>query len=76
MDIVVRSNNRIFIIELKFNKSAADGLPQIKDKDYAKKFRVEYSSITALGINIALKKDTLDAKGPNRCIIEIAIEQL
>ena len=47
---------------LKFNKSAADGLKQIKDKNYAKKFKSQGLPITAVGLNIALGENIQKTK--------------
>ena len=56
MDIVIQLKNEIIIVELKFNLPAALGLQQIKDKDYAKKFRAEKKKLTAVGLSVQLKK--------------------
>lgn len=72
MDIVIETPSEIFIIEVKFNKSAADGLQQIKDKDYAKKFRGQGLPITAVGLSIELGAKA-DAKN---CVFDVVVEQL
>ncbi len=72
MDIVVETRNEIFIIELKFNKPAAQGLQQIKNKNYAKKFKIQGLPITAIGLSISLEKDA----ATHKCVADVAIEQL
>ena len=72
MDIVVETSGAIFIVEVKFNKPAADGLKQIKDKDYAKKFRAQGLPITAVGLSVGLGEKA-DAKN---CIFDVVVEQL
>jgi hypothetical protein len=72
MDIVIEIAHEIFIMELKFNKSAADGLKQIKDKNYAKKFKSLGLPITAVGLNIALGENIKKSK----CVIDVAVEKL
>lgn len=52
MDILIDIAHEIFIMGLKFNKSSADGLKQIKDKNYAKKFKSQGLPITAVGLNV------------------------
>ncbi|MBM3887249.1 hypothetical protein FJ364_04945, partial [Candidatus Dependentiae bacterium] len=72
MDIVIELHNAIFIVEVKFNQPAAAGLQQIKNKDYAKKFKAQSLPITAVGLSIALGTNVPKAK----CVIDIAIENL
>ncbi len=72
MDIVIETSGAIFIVEVKFNKPAADGLKQIKDKDYAKKFRAQGLPITAVGLSVGLGEKA-DAKN---CIFDVVVEQL
>lgn len=71
MDIVVTVPGAIFILELKFNKPAADGLQQIKDKDYAKKFRSQGLPLTAVGMSIALGQVE-----KNKCVFDVAVEKI
>lgn len=73
MDIVITLPNEIIIIELKFNKLAAEGLAQIKDKNYAKKFRAAGTKLMAVGLSITL--DKADEKN-NKCIADVAWEAL
>ncbi len=72
MDIVIEMHNKIIILELKFNKPATEGLQQIKDKNYAKKFRALGLPITAVGLSIALGKNTEKSK----CVVDLAVEKL
>ena len=72
MDIVIQFPKEIIIIEVKFNLPAADGLKQIKDKDYAKKFRASDKQLTAVGLSIALGKDTEQKS----CVVDVAYEAL
>ncbi len=72
MDIVVETRSEIFIIELKFNKPAAEGLRQIKDKNYAKKFKIQGLPITAIGLSITLQKEA----DMHKCVADVAIEKL
>lgn len=72
MDIVIETSGEIFIVEIKFNKPAAEGLQQIKDKDYAKKFRAKGLKLTAVGLSISLEH----AAGTKNCIFDVVAEQL
>lgn len=72
MDIVIETSGEIFIVEIKFNKPAAEGLQQIKDKDYAKKFRAKGLKLTAVGLSVSLEHST----GTKNCIFDVVAEQL
>jgi hypothetical protein len=72
MDIVIETSGEIFIVEIKFNKPAAEGLQQIKDKDYAKKFRAKGLKLTAVGLSVSLEHGT----STKNCIFDLAAEQL
>jgi hypothetical protein len=72
MDIVIETRRTIFIVEVKFNLPAAAGLQQIKDKDYAKKFKSQGLKLTAVGLSVALGKDI----AANKCIFDVVSEEL
>jgi hypothetical protein len=50
-DVVVQTPQYIYIFEFKFNKNAEDALQQIKDKDYADKYRATGKPIMGIGVN-------------------------
>jgi hypothetical protein len=50
-DVVVHTPQYIYIFEFKFNKNAEDALQQIKDKDYADKYRASGKTIIGVGVN-------------------------
>lgn len=58
-DLVVDLPKSIYIIELKFNKSAQEALEQIKDKKYYKKYAKSRKQITLVGINFTSKTKTI-----------------
>jgi hypothetical protein len=76
MDMVIELPTRIFIIELKFNKSAQEGMNQIKAKKYVQKYQVKSLPIMGVGINIALKGNNKPEGGDNRCVFDVVFEQL
>jgi hypothetical protein len=76
MDMMFETSNRIFIIELKFNKPAVEGLQQIKDKNYARKYLIKGLPIIGVGISIALKRDDQPHGTENRCVFDVAWERL
>ena len=71
-DLVIYLPDRIFIIETKFNDSAAKGLTQIIDRRYMHKFLAMGLPIEAVGINVNFKK----VRGKKQKLIEIARETI
>lgn len=51
-DIVVKMKQDIYIIELKYGKTAVQAMDQLLDKDYAAKFSEDGRPIFLLAINI------------------------
>lgn len=62
IDITIRTNSRIYIMELKFNGSAQEALEQIKSRGYADSFTLDDLPVTKVGINFSLegKKNITD----------------
>ena len=62
IDITIRTNSRIYIMELKFNGSAQEALEQIKSRGYADSFALDDLPVTKVGINFSLegKKNITD----------------
>ena len=66
MDIMMRSGNYIYIIELKRDGSADEALRQINEKDYARQFAKEQMKdtdlkIISIGINFSSEKRNIEA---------------
>ena len=61
LDCVVKTPERIYVIEFKLNKTAAVALQQIKDKGYAEKYRADPRDKMMLGINFS--SDTKSVEG-------------
>ena len=59
-DVVVETLTDVFIFEFKFNKTAQEGLDQIKKNAYADKFRVLNKTITGIGVNFSQDKRKID----------------
>jgi hypothetical protein len=66
-DAVVQTDTHIFIFEFKFNKSPEAAMTQLKNRDYAAKFRASGKKIIGIGLNFS------DA---NRALDEWLVEQL
>ncbi len=60
MDAVVKTEEYIHILEFKLNKSAEEGLNQIREKDYAAKYRQAGKTIVGVGINFDAEKKEID----------------
>ena len=56
-DSVVQTLTDVYIFEFKFNKTAEEGLEQIKKQDYAGKYRASDKVITGIGVNFNTDKD-------------------
>lgn len=56
-DITMETADNIYIMELKFGKSAQEALDQIKSKQYAKAFGMKDKEIVKIGLNFEISKD-------------------
>ena len=61
IDILVRTDNYVYIIELKYNHSAEEALQQIIDKDYSLPWANDNRRTIAIGINYSTEKRTIDS---------------
>ncbi len=60
IDAVIKTDDYIYIIEFKINQSAQQAIKQIKDKQYADKYKTDGKKITLLGINFDTEKKCID----------------
>jgi hypothetical protein len=56
IDMLVETEKNIFTIEFKCNQSADKAIEQIKDKNYAEKFKLKGKEIVLIGINFDTEK--------------------
>jgi hypothetical protein len=56
IDMLVETEKNIFIIEFKCNQSVEEAIEQIKDKNYADKFKLKGKEIVLIGINFDTEK--------------------
>lgn len=56
-DITMETADSIYIMELKFGKSAQEALDQIQTKQYANAFALEGKEIIKVGLNFEINKD-------------------
>ena len=56
-DITVETKDTIYVIELKFNKSAQEALDQINNKHYADAFALKGKTVEKIGMNFMIDED-------------------
>jgi hypothetical protein len=61
MDIALKLPHGIYIIELKYGKSADEATYQIIKKDYAVRFAADARPVWAVGMNISQDRRTIDS---------------
>jgi hypothetical protein len=54
--MLVETKTNIFIVEFKCNQSAEKAIKQIKDKNYADRFKLKNKEIILIGINFDTEK--------------------
>ena len=60
MDIALRLSDVIYIIELKYGKTADEAVDQIVKKDYAVRYAADPRPVVAVGLNISQDHRTID----------------
>ncbi len=60
IDAVVHTDTHVYVIEFKLDESAEAALQQIRDKQYADRFKLSKKTITALGINFSSSSKSVD----------------
>ena len=60
LDIALKLPDAIYILELKYNKTAEEGTDQIIAKDYAVRFAADTRPVYAVGLNISQDRRTID----------------
>ena len=61
IDLLMKTNDYIYIVEFKIDKSADDALKQIEDKQYAKPFETDTRRVYKIGINFSTKSRRIDS---------------
>lgn len=57
IDITMETADTIYVMELKFNKSAQEALDQINAKHYAQAFALKNKEIVKVGLNFSVKDE-------------------
>ena len=61
MDIALKLPDCIYIIELKYGKTAEEAVEQVVKKNYAVRFASDKRPVTAVGLNISEDRRTIDS---------------
>ncbi len=61
IDILLRTDDYIYVMELKYDKTAQEALEQIRRKEYALPWAVEGRTVIAIGINFSSEKRRIDS---------------
>ena len=56
-DITMETKDTIYVIELKFNKSAQEALDQINNKHYADALDIRCKTVETIGRNVKIDED-------------------
>ena len=57
IDITMETADTIYVMELKFNKSAEEALTQIEAKHYAEAFKMSGKKVVKIGLNFSVKDE-------------------
>ena len=57
IDITMETADTIYVMELKFNKSAEEALAQIEAKHYADAFKKSGKKMVKIGLNFSVKDE-------------------
>lgn len=57
IDITLETADTIYVMELKFNKSAEEALAQIETKHYADAFKMSGKMVVKIGLNFSVKEE-------------------
>ncbi|MDE6836023.1 MAG: ATP-binding protein [Muribaculaceae bacterium] len=68
IDILVRTREYVYIMELKYDKSSEEALAQIERKEYALPWSIDSRSVIAIGINYSSVKRRIDGWSEKRLI--------
>jgi len=61
MDIALKMPDAIYILELKYDKSAEEATQQVLEKDYAVRFAAEGRPVFAVGLNVSADHRTIES---------------
>ena len=62
MDMVLETNDAIYVMELKFNKTAKEALDQIEARHYAETFKMRGKKVVKIGLNFEVEDEVNSLK--------------
>ena len=60
IDILVRTDRYVYIMELKYDSTAEEALAQIERKEYALSWAIDHREVIEIGINYSSEKRRID----------------
>ena len=57
IDLTMETKDTIYVMELKFNKTAQEAMDQINTKRYAEKFKLSGKNVVKVGLNFSVKDE-------------------
>ncbi len=57
VDVVVETQNHVYVIEIKFNKTAAEALAQINSRRYAEAYAMKGKQVVKAGLNFSVRDE-------------------
>ena len=57
VDVVIEAQNHVYVIEMKFNKTAAEALAQINSRRYAEAYAMKGKQVVKAGLNFSVKDE-------------------
>ncbi len=57
VDVVIEAQNHVYVIEMKFNKTAAEALAQINSRHYAEAYAMKGKQVVKAGLNFSVKDE-------------------
>lgn len=61
IDMVIKTEDFIYVIELKYDGTAREALDQINEKDYALQFRSDHRKLIKIGVNFSSKTRRIES---------------
>ena len=57
IDLTMETKDTVYVMELKFNKTAQEAMDQINSKRYAEKFKLSGKNVVKVGLNFSVKDE-------------------
>ena len=57
VDVVIETQNHVYVIEMKFNKTAREALAQINSRRYAEAYAMKGKQVVKAGLNFSVNDE-------------------